>query len=285
MSLPRYPGAKPGSAEAAENARLHQEYLKREMGNRPGPMPEPPRTPIKNVSPQRPVLPPRPGTPPRPQVTVEPSFPRPETPFTPQVTVAPSFGQLPKPGPISVGRPPPQQPNVMGFPDMDPRLQQFAGRLGQEAMQQMFGRPTSMPPTQGPRVQQAVNMERGLTMGPRVQQAVDMERGLTGGAQVQRGVDMMNKAMNNAQQFSAGAAQNIGNKVKGFFKKGGAVTTKAKAPVKKAAGGKVAAKAPVKKAMGGPIKAKAVARPAAKMAKPMPAMKRGGKVMAKGRKK
>lgn len=130
------------------------------IGNRPGPMPEPPRPPVKNVSPQR--------------------------------------------------------PNVMGSPDK------------------------VMPTKAGPRVQQAVNMDRGLTMGPRVQQAVDMERGLTGGAQVQRGVDMMNKAMNNAQQFSAGAAQNIGNKVKGFFKKGGKVA--AKAPVKKAAGGKVMAK-------------------------------------------
>lgn len=47
----------------------------------------------------------------------------------------------------------------------------------------------------------------------------------------------------------------------------------------------VPSSAPVKKAVGGPVKAKAVARPAAKMAKPMPAMKRGGKVMAKGRKK
>lgn len=112
--------------------------------NRPGPMPEPPRPPVKNVSPQR--------------------------------------------------------PNVMGSPDK------------------------VMPPK----------------VGPRIQQAVDMERGLTGGAQVQRGVDMMNKAMNNAQRFSAGAAQNIGNKVKGFFKQGGKVA--AKAPVKKAAGGKVMAK-------------------------------------------
>lgn len=50
-------------------------------------------------------------------------------------------------------------------------------------------------------------------------------------------------------------------------------------------GGMVKPKAPVKKAMGGPIKAKPAAKPAAKMAKPMPAMKRGGKVMAKGRKK
>lgn len=60
------------------------------------------------------------------------------------------------------------------------------------------------------------------------------------GPQIQRGVDMMNNAMNNAQRFTGNAAQNLGNKVKGFFKKGGKVA--AKAPVKKAAGGKVTAK-------------------------------------------
>lgn len=212
----------------------------------------------------------RPETPPRPQVTVEPSFPRPQTPFTTQVTVAPSFGQSSQPGPFPVERPPPQQPNVMGFPDIDPRIQKLAGQFGQQAMQRIFGRPTSMPPTQGPRVQQAVNMDRGLSRGPGIQQAV---------AQDPMGSQQA------AQQTAGAALQGFAKKAGGFFKKGGAVTTKAKAPVKKAAGGKVAAKAPVKKAMGGPIKAKPAAKPAAKMAKPMPAMKRGGKVMAKGRKK
>ena len=62
------------------------------------------------------------------------------------------------------------------------------------------------------------------------------------------------------------------------FKKGGKVKAKV-TPIKKAAGGKVAAKAPVKKTMGG----KVAAKPVAKKAKPMSAMKRGGKVMMKGK--
>lgn len=70
------------------------------------------------------------------------------------------------------------------------------------------------------------------------------------------------------------------------FKKGGKVKAKA-APIKKAAGGKVAVKAPVKKAVGGKVAAKPIAKPIAKkakpMAKPMSAMKRGGKVMMKGK--
>lgn len=70
------------------------------------------------------------------------------------------------------------------------------------------------------------------------------------------------------------------------FKKGGKVKAKA-TPIKKAAGGKVAAKAPVKKAVGGKVVAKPMAKPIAKkakpMAKPMSAMKRGGKVMMKGK--
>ena len=121
----------------------------------------------------------------------------------------------------------------------DPRIQQLAGQFGQQAAQQLFGRPTSMPPTQGPRVQQA------------------------------------------AQQTAGAALQGFANKAGGFFKKGGAVTAKSKAPVKKAAGGKVAAKAPVKKAMGGKVAAKPMGKPVMKKA--------GGRVaakpMMKGRKK
>lgn len=218
MSLPRYPGAKPGSAEAAENARLHQAYLKREqerVNSRPyvPPPPRPPQRPDVPPVNKPPVLPPRPTTPKPPVLPPRPSTPRPVQP---------------PPGQINPGK-----PNVMGFPDKQPTQQSMQQAAGGARLP--IGVGPSMPITQ--RLLQGLGITR---QQPVFEKPTPLP--LPPRPPMQQGMQQLT-AQNNPQAVAKPA-----------FKKGGKVS--AKAPVKKAAGGKVAAKAPVKKAMGGKVAAK-----------------------------
>ena len=126
----------------------------------------------------------------------------------------------------------PTRPNVMGFPDRPPsipgRSDRGPGSGGAPGFNPRTGNYVPPPPPRPP---------APLTGGQLVQSGVDKQRAIT---------------------------ERFGDKFKnlsGLFKKGGAVTAKAKAkaPVKKAMGGKVAAKP-----MGKPVMKKAGGRVAAK---------------------
>ena len=218
MASPRYPGAKPGSAEAAENARLHQAYLKREQErvNRRPYVPPPPRPPQRpDVRPvnKPPVLPPRPSTP----MTQRPVQPPPS-----QVN--------------------PTQPNIMGFPD---RPMNAGGGLSSLSPQQLIKLSAQQSATsQSPPPGVSATRESFLNDMRRSEQQMQQPTPLPLPPRppMQQGMQQL-AAQNNPQAVAKPA-----------FKKGGKVS--AKASVKKAAGGKVAAKAPVKKAMGGKVAAK-----------------------------
>lgn len=172
--------------------------------------------------------------------------------------------------------------------DMMQGLQQLAGRNNPP---QMGGRPLTprpVPPfalaNQSP--QGPTKPMGGLGQGGMSPFNTTTQSDIMGGDRRPPGGFNAGNIMQGLQSVAARNNPQASSPAAPAFKKGGKVTAKA-APVKKAAGGKVAAKAPVKKAMGGKVAAKPMAKPVAKkakpMAKPMSAMKRGGKVMAKGR--
>lgn len=175
-------------------------------------------------------------------------------------------GALPPPRPSTPGTMPPTRPPVTPLPS--PGFSTRPGGLG--------GVPANRPSLSPAEEAFMRNARSGMSSVNTTTQA-----NIMGTARPSSGGFNPGNMMQGLQSIAARNNPQASSPAAPAFKKGGKVAAKA-APVKKAAGGKVAAKAPVKKAMGGKVAAKPMARPVAK-AKPMSAMKRGGKVMAKGR--